>query len=86
MIVEESAMSAANLDRLRTEAMQLSDAERADLADLLWVSVTDQSVLDAAWNKELEQRVANLDAKLTIAIPAEDVMAEARKIITLHRK
>lgn len=79
-------MSAANLDRLRAEAMQLSDAERADLADLLWVSVADQSVIDAAWNKELEQRVAGLDANRTVAIPAEDVLAEARKIITLHQK
>jgi putative addiction module component (TIGR02574 family) len=79
-------MSAANLDRLRAEAMQLSDDERADLADLLWVSVADQSVIDAAWRKELEQRVADLAANRTIAIPAEDVLAEARKIITLHQK
>ncbi len=79
-------MSTAAVQRLREEAMKLADADRADLADLLWSSVTDQAVIDAAWNTELGHRVAELDAGRTTAIPAETVFAESRRIIDRYKK
>jgi putative addiction module component (TIGR02574 family) len=79
-------MSTAAVQRLREEAMKLADTDRADLADLLWSSVTNQAAIDAAWNTELVHRVAELDAGRRKAIPAETVFAEPRRIIEHYKK
>jgi putative addiction module component (TIGR02574 family) len=67
--------------RLQSEAMKLTDTERADLAELLWASVAERSEIDAEWDAELARRVAALDAGLTASTPADAVLAEARRII-----
>lgn len=66
---------------LQSEAMKLSDAERADLADLLWTSVTERAAVDAAWDAELGRRVAALDARHTDSTSAEEVFDEACRIV-----
>jgi putative addiction module component (TIGR02574 family) len=71
----------ATFERLQVEAMQLSDAERADLADFLWTSIAERAEIDAAWDVELQRRIDALDAGKTASTPAEDVFAEARRII-----
>lgn len=72
----------STISRLRAEAMQLSETERADLADLLWASVIERGNVDAAWDAEIKRRVAELDAGLTVGFHAEDVFSEARRIIS----
>ncbi len=59
-------------------AMQLSPEQRADLADLLWVSALPQAEIDAAWAVEIERRLAQVDAGEVETIPYETVVAELR--------
>jgi len=66
--------------------MKLSPEERADLADLLWVSVEPKAEVDAAWDAEIERRIADLEAGRTKAIPGEQVLAELRAKIEAHGK
>jgi putative addiction module component (TIGR02574 family) len=72
---------ATPLQRLQSEAMKLSDAEHAVLADLLWASVVERGEINAAWDAELERRVAALGACRTTSTSAEEVLAEARRIV-----
>jgi putative addiction module component (TIGR02574 family) len=78
-------MQPTSFERLRAEAMQLPDTERAELANSLWSSVTDSSVIEQAWSKEIERRVADLDAGRTVAISASTVFEEAEQIIARHK-
>jgi putative addiction module component (TIGR02574 family) len=66
--------------------MKLPDADKADLADLLWSSVVDQKVIDAAWDSEIAQRVADLDAGRTKGTLAESVFAKSKEIIDQLKK
>lgn len=66
------------LKQLEAEAMKLAPDERADLADLLWVSVASREEVAAAWDAEIARRVADMDAGRTKWISMEEVMAELR--------
>lgn len=59
-------------------AMKLPPEERADLAEWLWISVDDPDAVAAAWEAEIERRVAQLDAGEVESIPFEQVLAELR--------
>ena len=69
---------ASTIDKLQAEAMILSPAERADLADRLWASIEPQADIDAAWNEEIARRVAQLEAGEVETIPHEEVIARLR--------
>jgi putative addiction module component (TIGR02574 family) len=71
---------------VEAQAMKLSPAERADLADKLWLSVHSRDEVDAAWEVEIARRVEELDAGRTESIPYERVMAELRALIAGHRE
>jgi putative addiction module component (TIGR02574 family) len=71
------------LQRLETEAMQLSSRERAELASRLIASLEedvtdDPAEVERAWGEEIARRVAELDAGTAELIPAEEVFAELR--------
>jgi putative addiction module component (TIGR02574 family) len=70
-------MSAKAKD-IEIEALKLSAAERADLADKLWLSLETQSEVDAAWEKEIGNRIREIDSGAVETIPHEDVVAELR--------
>jgi putative addiction module component (TIGR02574 family) len=78
-------MSSA-LEKLAAEAMKLSPQERADLADLLWVSVEPEADVEAAWDEEIQRRIGDLEAGRTEAIPAGQVFAEVRARIKASQK
>jgi len=61
-----------------SEALKLQPQERADLADRLWISVDTPEAVAAAWDAEIERRVAQLDAGEVETIPFEQVIAELR--------
>ena len=61
--------------------MKLTPMERGDLADKLWLSVHSKEEVDAAWDAEIERRVAELEAGDTEGIPAEQVFAKLRAMI-----
>jgi len=63
------------IEQIKSEAMNLSPDDRADLADWLWVSATPRAEVEAAWDAEIARRIAEIDAGTATLIPAEEVMA-----------
>ena len=57
-------MSSTTLDKVRSEALQLSEHERAELAHDLMKSLDAPTDADAAdaWDKEILRRLAEIDA------------------------
>lgn len=78
----------STLENIYAEAMKLSPEERADLADLLWVSVEPkvEVEVEAAWDEEIQRRIAELEAGRTEAIPGEEVFEELHAIIAARDK
>jgi putative addiction module component (TIGR02574 family) len=70
------------LEQLATQAIALSPEDRARLADLLLASLPDEAgeEVDAAWDQEIERRVAAIESGAARLIPAADIHADARKI------
>lgn len=73
-----------SLEAVQTAALNLSAEERAELIELLIDTVLPAPPLHPAWEAEIARRVADLDAGLTQAIPAEQVFAELRAMIEAH--
>jgi putative addiction module component (TIGR02574 family) len=65
-------------EQVAAAAMRLSANERADLADKLWMSVDTPEAVAAAWDAEIERRIAQIDSGGTVTIAFEQVMAELR--------
>jgi putative addiction module component (TIGR02574 family) len=67
-------------EKIRSEALQLGDADRAELARALIQSLDSESDADveAAWDHELEQRLKRIDSGESTGRPAEDVLNELR--------
>ncbi len=64
-------------ERVKGEALQLADDERAELAYCLLQSL-DESVR-SAWEDELDQRWQEMESGVVPGVPAEQVFAEMRK-------
>ena len=67
-----------SLQSVEAAALELSQEERAQLAQSLLASLPRDPEVEAAWDEEIKRRVAELEAGLIETIPAEDVFAEAR--------
>jgi putative addiction module component (TIGR02574 family) len=71
------------VEELSARARTLPSHDRARLAEELLDSLqgdTD-SEADAAWDREIERRVTEIEAGTVKLISAEDVHAEARRLI-----
>ena len=70
------------LKELERQARSLTAEERAQLAEILLESLQDAPISDieAAWDREIEQRAAAYDRGELQTISAEDVFAEARRL------
>ncbi|MBI4500232.1 MAG: addiction module protein [Gemmatimonadetes bacterium] len=71
------------VDRIETEARRLSVADRARLAHRLLESLDDDTAedpeeVDRAWQAEIERRIAAYRAGEVEAMPAAEVLREAR--------
>ncbi len=68
---------------LEEQARSLSAEERARLAQVLLDSLREKPLADveAAWEREIEQRVAAYESGKLQTVTAEDVFAEARRLI-----
>ena len=71
----------ASLETVEAAAMQLSAEERGELIERLIDTVLQPPQLHPAWEAEIARRVAEMDAGVVEAIPAEEVFAEMRAII-----
>lgn len=78
----EFAMSTL-VEELSARAKTLPPEDRARLAEELLDSLqeTSDADADAAWEREIERRVAEIESGAVKLIPAEDVHAEARRLI-----
>jgi len=72
----------ATLKELEQQARSLSPEERARLAELLLESLRDAPLaeIEAAWEREIEDRVAAYERGELQTYAAEDVFAEARRL------
>lgn len=72
----------ATLKELEHQVRALSPDERARLADVLLESLRDApfAEIEAAWNLEIEKRVAAYDRGEVETFSAESVFAEARRL------
>lgn len=70
------------LEELERQARSLSADERARLADMLLESLQDAPLteIEAAWDREIEERVAAYDRGELQTHSAEEVFAEARRL------
>ena len=70
-----------SLAELEQQARALSPDDRARLAEVLLESLQESplSEVQAAWNREIEERIAAYDRGDLQAFAAEDVFAEARR-------
>jgi len=70
------------LKELEEQAKSLTADERARLAEFLLESIQDPPLaeIEAAWDREIEERAAAYDRGELQIISAEDVFAEARRL------
>ena len=70
------------LKELEHQARSLSPEERARLADVLLESLRDAPVaeIEAAWDLEIEKRIAAFDRGELATFSAEEIFAEARRL------
>lgn len=71
------------VEELSARAKALSTEDRARLAEELLDSLHGEpdAEADSAWDREIERRVAEIESGAVQLIPAEDVHAEARRLI-----
>jgi len=68
-------------DNLEQAALALPLGDRARLARALIESLEQDPEVEAAWEREIRRRVAMVESCEATVIPAEDVFAEARRLI-----
>lgn len=66
------------LEVLEAEALKLTPAERAKLAERLIASLDEDSEIEEAWAVEVERRVAEIEAGTVQLIPVAEAIARAR--------
>ena len=78
----ETAMS-DTLKVLEQQARTLTPEERARLVEVLLESLREapSAEIEAAWDREIEQRIAAYDRGEVQTFSAEDVFAEARRLL-----
>lgn len=70
------------VEELSLKARALSAEERVQLAEELLATVqAPDAEIDAAWDEEIQRRLAEIDNGTAKLIPAEEVFAELRRIL-----
>lgn len=70
------------VDELSQKALELPPEERVRLAERLLATVHDvDAEVEAAWDQEIQRRLAEIDSGTAKLIPAEEVFAEVRRIL-----
>ncbi len=70
------------VDELSRKALELPAGERVRLAEKLLATVHEADPeVEAAWDLEIQRRLAEVDSGTAKLIPAEEVFAEVRRIL-----
>ena len=77
-------MSAHTLEKIRSEALSLSESERADLAHSLVTSLDGPADRDAgaAWDVEIQRRLAEIDTGTAQLVDREEFRRRMRERIS----
>ena len=77
-------MSSEALEKLRSEALNLSEAERAELAHELVASLdgTIDSDAEEAWDAEIVRRLAEIDSGTAVLVDREEFRRRMRARIS----
>ena len=72
-----------NLQQIETDALHLSEEERAELAQKLLLSLDCPSEVEIAddWLAEAQRRAKELDDGVVLPIPAEEVRRKAQALL-----
>jgi len=73
-----------NFKDIKDSALKLDEKQRANLAKRLLISLEghiDQDI-EQAWLKELNRRKQDIETGKVVTIPADEVLAKARKILS----
>lgn len=65
-------------ETLEAEALKLTVAERAKLAEHLIASLDEDSEIEEAWAAETDRRIAEIEAGTVQLIPGAEAIARAR--------
>lgn len=67
-------------EEVREEAMELTLEERSWLAEQLWESARtlEEREIDAAWDAEIDRRIAETDEGTGVLIPGDEVIRQLR--------
>lgn len=76
--VNELPMNSVALDRVRSEALRLPEAERAELAHELVVSLDGGVDADEAWDTEVVRRLAEIDSGSAALVDRETLRLRMR--------
>lgn len=73
------------LKELYAESRQLPREQAAELIDLLLIDTFGEpdQVVEEAWGREIDRRIAEIESGKEQGIPGDQVMAEMRKIVGL---
>ena len=73
------------LKELYAESRQLPREQAAELMDLLLIDTFSEPdpAVEEAWGREIDCRLADIESGKVKGIPADEVMAKARKIMGL---
>jgi len=73
------------LKEIYAETRQLPREQAAELMDLMLIDAFSQPepAVEEAWGREIDRRLAELESSQVKGIPAEEVMAKARRIVGL---
>jgi putative addiction module component (TIGR02574 family) len=78
---------ATTYEQVKAEAMRLTKRQRIRLAHQLAKSITFRSrEIEEAWAKEIERRVAEIDAGTAVLIDSDEAIASARRAVEEARK
>ena len=71
------------VEELSERAKTLSVQDRARLAEELLESLDQEpaSEVEAAWDREIQRRVAEVESGMVTLVPSDDVHADARRLI-----
>jgi putative addiction module component (TIGR02574 family) len=68
------------VEQLKSQAITLSAAERADLAYFLLTSLEpEEEGVEEAWRKEIARRVTDIRSGQAVGRPIDEVLAELRE-------
>lgn len=79
------------LEDLKARALRLAPPDRDELIRTLIVSIDGEpegspEEIAQAWDEEIARRIADLEARKTKGVPAEEVFAKIRALIADHGK